>query len=1211
MEPEPEPEPEPRSNLTRTRSRTDHSLGLGEQGVEPLASEADRAARSTEAEAILQRRAGPKEAWENRLSETWRGNDGGAELRRRAELLSGTSIFEGCTNKELRMLAIGMEQMSYSDGEMVFAQGDAPNGLYVLESGACAVHVDGIGVVDDLTEPGVVFGEMCLFLATDRRTASIITTEPTRCLRCSGGDAIKVMEKAWGDREVLEERADMLAAIDLFSTLGKANLMMLATSLSKHVFSRPGIEIVKEGKRGENMFIVKVGNPCVHVRGVGRVSELTPGECFGEVLMLGGSKFRLATVTTTDMHTEVYSLYRHDLLRLTTPEQRMLMLEKQVETYDARTALRQSTACVDIIDRFWEVLRRLTEHDASQHEERGTARGRWLVAKRALALGKRGGIDANAYKQLHCRISRLLVSAEDFDLERAEKIADADWCEDMTHGANSIRVAMWVEKVKAKLLKALGSTVAKNGWHELFESMDADGSGEVDFEEFREAVRDRMKVPTRLTLLAQKSMGAAGRRLVNKTGISIENDELEEIFSDVDKDGGGSVSSQELVDYLASDSPAVKGKTRQNRLQLQRRRDLKLLVQEACREEIDRIGWMHLFAQFDSDGSGELDVNEFTTIIRDIAKVGTKVISDENIKGLFQAIDESEDGVVDAKELQSFLSERPFEQLMPYDTFLESMFQLAQSWVEDEGKEELFESCDSEEEKYATMLSFLFNKITTPTGKLKVLQLRLDGFSAKGHYELVDKEDTDAAVDISGISRDIYVPVLEVEEKANNLQIEEKDEEVVAKPKQTQKSKKGGAATAAAAAATTAAAATVAATARKAAAAAEKAAAARRTAAMKASRARYAKAAKEARTRAAAEKAAAARRTAAMKTSGARKAKEAKEARARAAAEARAARSSPRQATHMTDKLPNGCAQTQDMLAQADKIWKLAQTKHGSCTSVEAEPLQIVSAQTVPAATTAGSSPSQAIDMADEPLRNGMQTIDESEDNSYSKTQNDPAENLWQLETARASVETERLLHGGMHTADILAGTGHLRAQAVFQQVYVKVCRKAPASALMLPSPPSWKAQIKRRPSSAPATSSNRLAWEARVVDARNGGNNATYSGEAVLEGERVAEAGTSVVHSEQRFFFRPSPPLEPKTPDSRTPRRSQWHYNTSWTLNSRVVRARSATASPRLTAPARESTVTNTITVDCTPITAGPSALKCKLRVATNKYVRPSSALR
>ena len=144
----------------------------------------------------------------------------------------------------------------------------------------------------------------------------------------------------------------------------------------------------------------------------------------------------------------------------------------------------------------------------------------------------------------------------------------------------------------------------------------------MNFEEFRGAVRDRVKIPTRLTLLAQNSLGAAGAHVFNKKkGFSIEDDELEELFS------GGSVSSQEFAEYLVSVPRKAKGK-KESRKQ-KRQRDLKLLIQEACREEVDRIGWQHLFSGFDENGSGELDVGEFTTVMREHARVSAKLVSDE------------------------------------------------------------------------------------------------------------------------------------------------------------------------------------------------------------------------------------------------------------------------------------------------------------------------------------------------------------------------------------------------------------------------------------------------------------------------------------------------------------------------------------------------------------------------------------------------------
>ena len=241
----------------------------------------------------------------------------------------------------------------------------------------------------------------------------------------------------------------------------------------------------------------------------------------------------------------------------------------------------------------------------------------------------------------------------------------------------------------------------------LSECLRADGSGEVNFEEFRGAVRDRMKIPTRLTLLAQNSLGAAGARVFNKKkGFSIEDDELEELFTDADTDSGGSVSSQEFAEYLVSVPRKAKGK-KESRKQ-KRQRDLKLLIQEACREEVDRIGWQHLFSGFDENGSGELDVGEFTTVMREHARVSAKVVSDENISALFQAIDRSGDGLVDAEELLNFLLERPFEAFMRYEPFVDSMFQLAHSWVEDDEKAWLFEACNSVEEKYLLRTALLY-----------------------------------------------------------------------------------------------------------------------------------------------------------------------------------------------------------------------------------------------------------------------------------------------------------------------------------------------------------------------------------------------------------------------------------------------------------------------------------------------------------------------
>lgn len=166
-----------------------------------------------------------KESWENRLQDTWRGKDKGAEIQRRADLLGTAKLFAHRSMKELRMLALAMEHMEYAENELIFAEGDPPDGVYVLDYGSVAVHVKGIGAVTDLIETGSVFGEICLFVDTPR-TASIVASRPTRCFRCTGAEALTIMEDSWGDRVHLEARAEYLGAIEFFSMLGHAELMV-------------------------------------------------------------------------------------------------------------------------------------------------------------------------------------------------------------------------------------------------------------------------------------------------------------------------------------------------------------------------------------------------------------------------------------------------------------------------------------------------------------------------------------------------------------------------------------------------------------------------------------------------------------------------------------------------------------------------------------------------------------------------------------------------------------------------------------------------------------------------------------------------------------------------------------------------------------------------------------------------------------------------
>jgi Ca2+-binding EF-hand superfamily protein len=69
--------------------------------------------------------------------------------------------------------------------------------------------------------------------------------------------------------------------------------------------------------------------------------------------------------------------------------------------------------------------------------------------------------------------------------------------------------------------------------------------------------------------------------------------------------------------------------------------------------------WDALFKQYDRDGSGELDMEEFTHAIRRDAGVTRAVFSDEELARLFERIDADGSGQISAEEFASFIAWRP------------------------------------------------------------------------------------------------------------------------------------------------------------------------------------------------------------------------------------------------------------------------------------------------------------------------------------------------------------------------------------------------------------------------------------------------------------------------------------------------------------------------------------------------------------------------
>lgn len=81
-------------------------------------------------------------------------------------------------------------------------------------------------------------------------------------------------------------------------------------------------------------------------------------------------------------------------------------------------------------------------------------------------------------------------------------------------------------------------------------------------------------------------------------------------------------------------------------------------LQAACAHETPTA----LFAKFDRDGSGELDIKELRTLLRKRLKVSPYVVSDQDIGRIVARLDLNESGTVNLSELAAFVeSERSFQ----------------------------------------------------------------------------------------------------------------------------------------------------------------------------------------------------------------------------------------------------------------------------------------------------------------------------------------------------------------------------------------------------------------------------------------------------------------------------------------------------------------------------------------------------------------------
>jgi len=114
----------------------------------------------------------------------------------------------------LRILAIGAESYSVSEGETLFAPGESADCAYVVQHGSFVIKPQAANRLESIAEPGSLLSEFALLIETPRH-ATATAREDSIVLRISRAMFLKMLESnpqaAQQLRALFASRADQLA----------------------------------------------------------------------------------------------------------------------------------------------------------------------------------------------------------------------------------------------------------------------------------------------------------------------------------------------------------------------------------------------------------------------------------------------------------------------------------------------------------------------------------------------------------------------------------------------------------------------------------------------------------------------------------------------------------------------------------------------------------------------------------------------------------------------------------------------------------------------------------------------------------------------------------------------------------------------------------------------------------------------------------------
>lgn len=112
------------------------------------------------------------------------------------EALRSVPLFKGLSPKQLESIHAVSQTKEFAKETLLFREGDCGDSLYLVLSGrvkALLMAEDGREVILAFLGPGEIVGEMALFNPEERRSATVVTAEPSSLLILSGRQIMEVI----------------------------------------------------------------------------------------------------------------------------------------------------------------------------------------------------------------------------------------------------------------------------------------------------------------------------------------------------------------------------------------------------------------------------------------------------------------------------------------------------------------------------------------------------------------------------------------------------------------------------------------------------------------------------------------------------------------------------------------------------------------------------------------------------------------------------------------------------------------------------------------------------------------------------------------------------------------------------------------------------------------------------------------------------------